>query len=83
MKKQNILPNGNSPIQNIKQIGQIIRQKRKQWKMTQIDAAGLCHVGIRFLSELENGKSTLEISKVLKVIQAFGFELHLQSKERE
>jgi hypothetical protein len=30
-------------------------------KMTQADASALCNVGIRFLSELENGKPTLQI----------------------
>jgi len=32
-------------------------------------------VGRRFVSELENGKETLEIGRVLKVCQALGIDL--------
>jgi transcriptional regulator with XRE-family HTH domain len=44
-------------------------------KMTQADASALCNVGIRFLSELENGKPTLQIDKVLKVANFFDIKI--------
>jgi hypothetical protein len=37
----------------------------------------LVGVGVRFLSELERGKTTLELGKVLQVLQGFGFNLSL------
>ena len=44
-------------------------------KMTQTDASALCNVRIRFLSELENGKPTLQIDKVLKVANFFDIKI--------
>ena len=46
-------------------IGSLIRQKRKQEKLRLAEAAALCNVNYRFLSELENGKATAEIGKIL------------------
>ena len=67
-------------IQKASDIGKAIRQKRKEIGMTQTEAAGLCNVGIRFLSELENGKPTLEIDKVLQVVSMFGFSMSMRNK---
>ncbi|MGE0087793.1 MAG: helix-turn-helix domain-containing protein [Desulfococcaceae bacterium] len=65
---------------DIREIGNIIRKKRKIWGFTQAEAAGMCNVGVRFLSELENGKATLQIGRVLHVIEAFGFELSITDR---
>jgi y4mF family transcriptional regulator len=56
-------------------LGQLVRQAREERKLSQQDFADLAGVGRRFLSELENGKATLELGKVLKVLQAAGFDL--------
>jgi hypothetical protein len=37
-------------------------------------------VGIRFLSELERGKATLQIGMALEVLQLFGLELHVSPR---
>ncbi len=62
-------------------IGAIIRQLRRESKLTQIKAASMCHVGTRFLSDLENGKATIQIGKALKVLQAFGLLVMLKKKD--
>ncbi len=62
------------PISTAKDIGKALRTKRKEHGITQEQAAGMCNVGVRFLSELENGKPTLEIEKVMRVLDAFGFQ---------
>lgn len=67
-------------ILNLKSIGAVLRAKRKQMKMTQRDAAGLCNVGIRFISDLENGKPTMRFDKTLKVLRNFGFVLGMRDK---
>lgn len=61
-------------------IGNIVRATRKAQGATQAEFASLCGVGVRFLSELENGKSTAELGKVLLVIQNLGLELSLQPR---
>ena len=63
-----------------KEIGNAIRHRRQEMKLTQAEAAALCKVGIRFLSELENGKPTLHLGKVMQVLHAFGLMTVLKRK---
>ena len=58
-------------------LGASIRSRRKAMGLTQRDAAGLCGVGERFLSELERGKDTVELGKVLQVLGRLGLALEL------
>ena len=67
-------------IINATDIGKMIRAKRKEIEMTQADFAGLCNVGIRFISELENGKPTLEFDRVLRVTQLIGIDLFAKGR---
>lgn len=62
------------------EIGKAILQRRQEMKLTQAEAAALCKVGIRFLSELENGKLTLHLGKVIQVLRAFGLMIILRRK---
>jgi y4mF family transcriptional regulator len=64
----------------IAQIGAAIRQKRRAIGMRQAELAALSGVGIRFLSELENGKSSAEIGKVLIVLRRLGLDLLIQPR---
>jgi transcriptional regulator with XRE-family HTH domain len=56
-------------------LGKIIRSRRKEKKMTLKDLSLHCNVGERFLSELERGKSTIELGKTLKVLARLNIEL--------
>ena len=62
------------------QIGQLVRRRRKEAGMTLKDAAALAGVGVRFLSELERGKPTLQLGLAISVLQLFGLELHLEQR---
>jgi len=59
-------------------LGKIIRSRRKEKKMTLKDLSLHCNVGERFLSELERGKSTIELGKTLKVLARLNIELLIQ-----
>ena len=61
-------------------IGAAIRKKRKEDGLTLADAAGLCNVNYRFLSDLENGKATAQLGKVLQVLHALGIEIELKER---
>ena len=61
-------------------IGVAIRKKRKADGLTLADAAGLCGVGYRFMSDLENGKETVQVGKVLKVLTALGLEMTIATR---
>ena len=67
-------------VKDSKAIGAIVRDLRKQSKLTQAKAAAMCNVGPRFLSELENGKSTIQLGMALKVLQAFGLRVILKHR---
>jgi HTH-type transcriptional regulator / antitoxin HipB len=68
------------PINELKELGMALRQARKKSALTQAKAAATCGVGTRFLSELENGKPTLHVGKVLQVLKNFGFVLLIKRK---
>lgn len=61
-------------ITTAKDIGRLIRQKRKEDGITLEDAAALCSVSYAFLSALENGKETVRLDKVLQVALCLGIE---------
>ena len=67
-------------ITDTEELGKRIREKRHELKLTLEAAAGLSGVGFRFLSELERGKSTSEIGKVLQVLSRLGLEVHLTER---
>lgn len=62
-------------------IGAAIRKKRKEDGLTLAEAAALCSVGYRFLSDLENGKATAQLGKVLQVLKALGLDVYIVSRE--
>jgi HTH-type transcriptional regulator/antitoxin HipB len=67
-------------IQTSVDVGKAIRDKRKQGRLTLAEAASLCGVGYRFLSDLENGKPTAELGKTLQVIGCLGLEIKIGPK---
>lgn len=72
MNKYDNLPCGN--IDTPETLGQYIRVRRKQQGATQAELASLCGLGIRFISDLENGKPTIELGKTLQVLNCLGLE---------
>jgi transcriptional regulator with XRE-family HTH domain len=61
-------------------IGIMVRRKRKADGLTLADAAAMCNVGYRFLSDLENGKPTSQIGKILQVLSGLGLEITIQPR---
>ena len=61
-------------------LGQYVRAQRKAQGATQAEFASLCGVGVRFISELENGKATVELGKVLQVLKCLGLEVGIQPR---
>ncbi len=57
-------------------IGEYIKDKRKQFKLTQIELAERSGVGVRFVRELERGKTTVQLDKVNQVLELFGETLY-------
>ncbi len=68
-----IIPRGN--IMNAKQIGNLVRNKRKELGITQAYLAAVANTGVRFISDLENGKPTVELEKTLHVLRVLNIKL--------
>ena len=65
-------------------IGQVIRKNRKKMKLTQKELALYANVSPKFISELENGKETIELDKLYNVLKVFDLTLKVVSyKEGE
>ncbi|MDT7529849.1 helix-turn-helix transcriptional regulator [Sphingopyxis sp. SE2] len=58
-------------------IGQIVRDERKELGLRQDELAAASGVGLRFIVELERGKATAQIGKVITVLAALGCELQI------
>lgn len=61
-------------------LGRLVKKAREEKGLTQQEFADLTGVGRRFVSELENGKPTVEFGKALKV--ALGAGISLQGRQR-
>lgn len=62
------------------ELGAAIRAERKRLQITQKQLAMVAGVGLRFLIELERGKSTARIEGVFKILQALGLEINLSQR---
>ncbi len=59
------------------QIGQLVKKARKTLGVTQKDLALTSGTGLRFIIELEQGKATCQIGKVLTVLHTLGITVQL------
>lgn len=53
-------------------IAEFVREQRKNAGLSQLELAGKAGVGLRFVRDLEQGKSTLRMDAVNKVLFLFG-----------
>jgi len=58
-----------------------IKILRKKNGLTQIEFAKRAGVGLRFLRELEQGKSTIRMDKLMQVLDFLGYHLELKKNE--
>jgi len=69
--------------QELMTLSDFLKNKRKQLNLTQQQLAMKAGVGLRFIRDLEQGKTTLRMDKVNQVLKLFGQELGPQSINRE
>ncbi|WP_422647953.1 Helix-turn-helix transcriptional regulator [Cupriavidus sp. H18C1] len=83
-EKQNF-PSGNLAaggivVHSSAELGAAIRQRREQLELKQTDLAGLGGTGNRFVIELERGKPTVQLQKVLDIMDLLGLEVVVKPK---
>lgn len=70
-------------IKTAKELGILIRRFRKQRHFTLEQISGISNISMRFLSELERGKETAQIGKVLETLNKLGLEVIIQPRGYE
>ncbi len=51
---------------------QFVKSRRRDLELTQVELADRAGVGVRFIRDLEQGKSSLRLDKVNQVLALFG-----------
>ena len=70
-------------VNSAAELGRLIKTCREQMKLNQQQFADVAGVGRRFISELENGKATLEFDRVIQVCKAAGIDLHARQRSNQ
>ncbi len=63
------------------ELGRAIRAERRQQKLKQGELAALVGVGNRFLSDLENGKPTVELGRAMQVLSMLGLTIAVRPRD--
>ena len=65
------------------QFGQLIKEVRKEKKLTQNELGGLIGVTKSQISKLENGTSNMTIGTIFKIFEAMKSDIHFEIREQE
>jgi y4mF family transcriptional regulator len=65
-----------------KLLGELIRQRRKHLGMKQAELALVSGTGLRFISDLENGKESCQVGRTLRVLGSLGLGTTIQPQEK-
>lgn len=65
------------PIRTAGDLATLVRAVRIASGLAQSEAAALCGVSAPFLSDLEGGKATVQLGRVLAVCAGLGIRMHL------
>lgn len=67
-------------VRTVADVGAIVASVRKRQGLTQLDVSGLGGMGIRFMVDLEKGKQTIQMQKVMDVLAQLGLEIVIVDK---
>ena len=67
-------------ISDSKNLGHMIKARRKELKYTQSFISEFTGLSITFISDIENGKPTAEVEKVIKLINTLGLDLIIEKR---
>ncbi|MBP9694770.1 MAG: helix-turn-helix transcriptional regulator [Alphaproteobacteria bacterium] len=63
--------------EKMRKLGRLVRETRKEQGLTQEQLAATTGVGLRFMRELEQGKESCHIGKVMMVMAMLGLDLQV------
>ncbi|MBS0026450.1 helix-turn-helix transcriptional regulator [Chitinophaga sp. 22321] len=64
------------------ELSQFIKEKRKLHNLTQQDLSFKSGLGLRFIREVEQGKTSMRMDKVNQLLALFGMELTATTKAK-
>ena len=67
-------------IHDSKMFGQMLRQRRKNLRVTQAFLAEQTGFSVSFISDLENGKETAELGKTLYLANLLGLDIDVTER---
>lgn len=67
-------------VRSSTELGELVKAVRRSQGLLQTDLAGLSGTGNRFVVDLERGKPTLQLQKVLDMLDLLGLEVQVVPK---
>lgn len=67
-------------VQDLSELGRVVRFRRLEEKLTLDEAAGRFGVGRRLLVEMERGKRNVRASTLLDLVQLLGYDVVLRRR---
>jgi HTH-type transcriptional regulator / antitoxin HipB len=64
-------------IRLVKYLGKAIKNTRKKKKMSQADLADITGTSVKFISNVERGKETIQMDKALVLLRALSLKLYI------
>lgn len=61
----------------------IMKQRRKQLRLTQVDLAEMAQIGLATVKEIERGKGNPSLSTVTKILDILGLEIDYRIRKIE
>jgi transcriptional regulator with XRE-family HTH domain len=62
-------------IASARELGALVRAERRRQALTQVKLAAICGVSPRLLGELESGRSTVGVGRVIGICARLGVDL--------
>lgn len=67
-------------ITDTKSLGEMIRSRRKELHYTQLYLSEYTGLSVTFISDVERGKPTAEIEKVLQLASILGLDIFIEKR---
>lgn len=67
-------------VYSAKDIGVAVRTARKTAGLTQRELAESCRCGVRFISDLENGKPTVELERTIRILNLLSLDMEISAR---
>ncbi len=67
-------------ITNVEQFGEVVKNQRKKLGYTQKYICEVSGISTSYISDLENGKATIELGKAIYLANLLGIDLELNER---